>query len=155
MSLAASASGTWLPTSCSASAIRSLAIGLTMCTPSTRGTSGASAIAPLTMVMDPPSPLMSIRELDSIGYAVSCGSTMVSRDFASLSVSPTLAASGKENTTCGTVSSTTGLGSSPAMVSAMVMPCSNARCAKACPGVISPKAHTPSTFARPYASVRT
>ena len=87
-------------TNCSASAIKSLAIGLTMCTPNTTCISGLFANAPLTTVIDPPSPLISMRALDSIGYAVSFGSTTSSRAFAWSSVNPTLAASGKENTTC-------------------------------------------------------
>ena len=105
------------------------------------------------MDSDPPEPLISIREFDSIGYTVSWALTTSFRARASSRLKPTHAASGKENTTCGIVSSSTGFGSSPAIFSAMTMPCSKARCAKEWPEVMSPKAHTWSRLVRPNASM--
>ena len=78
-------------------------------------------------MMNPPESLIIMRALDIIGYTVSLISERSSRCFASVAVSPTLAASGFENTICGMVSSSSGFGSSPAMDSAAMMPCSNAR----------------------------
>jgi len=98
-----------------------------MCTPSTTLTPGCCARMPLTSDRDPPESLIIMRALDIIGYTVSLISERSSRCFASVAVSPTLAASGFENTICGMVSSSSGFGSSPAMDSAAMMPCSNAR----------------------------
>ena len=69
--------------------------------------------------------------------------------------SPTEAISGSQKVTLGTRTSSTGVGSRPAIFSATTMPWAKPRWASWTPGTMSPTAHTPGTLVRPYSSART